>query len=528
MRGKTKKIIALFIAIAMILSPLNLNIAFATDYSVPTIDNVNASSDEVTYGSSVTISTKVTDIYDISSVQLILETPHGEDENHNMTYNAQTGKYQCTIKFNELKYLGCNYYSIKATNINGYSSTHQHDYCDSVCVNDYKAFDSKGYGTIVTDSFFLYDDLTFKVSEKSRQINVNIQALCDSTNSIGIYKETSYSYKKMHSGSFTNNFSKTYTLSKGTYQIVIDNSSYYDVPYKLSILDVTKYPQSGKLVSSVSLKTGKSKTLTLTNIYPSNANCNYINWSTSNSKILKIKGNGQKCSVTAKKAGTAYVYAKLKNGKTYKTKVKVTNPPPKLKYKSRSLYKGDRCKVNLLYTKGKVTYKSSNKKIATVSSKGTIKAKSLGKCTIYAKNKGKTYKLKISVVRQHPDFGAFLYDYDTRNNVFTVKFKNKSNKTLTINSGTFKVEDIDYKSFDRKIKLKKTYKIKPNKTKYIRFKVIGRTTWYDYRDFTLHYKFTFDGKKYIGHVWNEDSVYKCGKYWYATYNDENWYKSWYY
>lgn len=528
MRGKTKKIIALLIALSMVLSPLNLTLAFASDYSAPEIEDVQASSDNVTYGSSVTISAKVTDIYDISSVKLTLKTPNGGVENHNMTYNSQTGKYQCTIAFNELKYLGYNSYGIEATNSKGYASTSDYYYSSSIYVNDYSSFNSKGYGTIVIDSSFLYDELTFKVTEKSRQVNINIQALCNSTNSIKIYKEVSYDEEKIYSDKFIDNFSKTLSLGKGTYRVEIENLSYDDVPFKISISDVTKYPQSGKLVSSTSLKTGKSKTLTLTNIYPSNANCNYISWSTSNSKVLKVKGNSQKCSVTAKKAGTAYVYAKLKNGKTYKTKVKVTNPPPKLKYKSRKLYRGNRCKVNLLYTKGKVTYKSSNKKIATVSSKGTIKAKGLGKCTIYAKNKGKTYKLKVSVVRQQPDFGAFLYDYDTRNNVFVVKFKNNSNRTLTINSGTFKVEDIDYKSYDRKIKLKKSYKIKPNKTKYIRFKVIGRNTWYDYRDFTLHYKFTFDGKKYIGHVWDEDSVYKYGKYWYATYNNESWYKNWYY
>ena len=96
---------------------------------------------------------------------------------------------------------------------------------------------------------------------------------------------------------------------------------------------------------------------------------------------------------------------------------------------------------------------------------------------------------------------------------------------MTITSG-IKVVDIDYKAYDRKVRLKKKVKIKPGKTKYVKFYVKGRTTWYKSEDFTIYYKFRYDGKTYEGHAWDEDSVYKYGKGWYDTYWDENWYQHW--
>ena len=122
----------------------------------------------------------------------------------------------------------------------------------------------------------------------------------------------------------------------------------------------------------------------------------------------------------------------------------------------------------------------------------------------------------MKVVQQDPDFEAYLDEYYTRDNYFTVKFKNLSNKTLTIISGS-KVINQDYKTFDRSVRLKKKVVIKPGKSATVKFFVKGRTTWYDVSDYTLYYKFSFDGKNWEGHVWDEDSVYKVGKKWYNTY-----------
>ena len=244
-----------------------------------------------------------------------------------------------------------------------------------------------------------------------------------------------------------------------------------------------------------------------------------VTYSSSNTNIATVTGNGV---VTARAKGTCNIIATF-YGRTYKSTVTAV---AKLNYTSVELYKGEKFKLKVLGA-GKVKWKSSKKSVVSVSSSGVIKGKKFGKATITAKANGKTYKCKVKVVRALPDFGAYLYDYNTRSNVFKVKFRNLGPKTVTITSG-IKVKDVDYKVFDRKVKLKKKVKIKPGKTKYVKFYVVGKSTWYDYEDFTLYYKFKYDGKTYEGHVWDEDSVFKWGKKgWYSTYDDEDWYNSWY-
>ena len=190
------------------------------------------------------------------------------------------------------------------------------------------------------------------------------------------------------------------------------------------------------------------------------------------------------------------------------------------------MYIGEQFTNVAYHSSGKVKWSSSNKRIATVNSKGVVKAKKVGTCWIKAKIGKKTLKCKIKVVRQNPNFFANLIEYNTRHNYFTVKFKNISNKTLTITSGT-KVEEDHYKSFDRKLRLKKKVKIKPGQTTFVKFYVKGRTTWYKVSDYTLFYKFSFDGKTYTGRTWQGESSYKKGKSWYDTFWDEEYYGDWY-
>lgn len=165
----------------------------------------------------------------------------------------------------------------------------------------------------------------------------------------------------------------------------------------------------------------------------------------------------------------------------------------------------------------------SNKKYVSdyrVEANGNVYAwgKKAGKSTITIKLKnGKKYKTKVVVKPGDPNFQAELYDYKTRDNYFVVKVKNNSSNSVTILRSGGKVEDVDYKSFDRKLKSSKSITVKPGKTKYIRFYVSGRTTWYKYSDFTLFAKFKYEGVTYTWHVWDEDSVYKRGKHWYSTY-----------
>ena len=203
---------------------------------------------------------------------------------------------------------------------------------------------------------------------------------------------------------------------------------------------------------------------------------------------------------------------------------------PRINFNKINIYRGEKRKLeifNVLPT-AKIKWKSKNTKIVTVSKNGKIKGKKLGTTTITAKCNGKTYKCKVTVGYQKPDFFATIYDYDTRNNSFIVSIKNNTNKKLTIQKGTTKVEDFDYKKFDRKIKLSKSVTIKPGKESKVKFKVIGSTTWYKHTDFSLFYWFKFDDKKYYAETEIFYSKYKSGKKWKNTYEDLDAYQSWHY
>ena len=61
----------------------------------------------------------------------------------------------------------------------------------------------------------------------------------------------------------------------------------------------------------------------------------------------------------------------------------------------------------------------------------------------------------------------------------------------------------------------------------IKFKVVGRVTWFDYNDFTLYYNFKLDGKTYRA---KSDSLtiskYKSGSSWVNTYREKEWFVDW--
>ena len=127
-------------------------------------------------------------------------------------------------------------------------------------------------------------------------------------------------------------------------------------------------------------------------------------WKSSNTKVVKVSGNGK---LTAqKKTGKAIVTVKLKSGIEKKITVKVQKGNVKtikitgigknatLKMKQKMTLKP----VRLPFTSmEKITFKSSNNKIATVNSKGVITAKKKGKATITVKAGNKTAKIKVTV-----------------------------------------------------------------------------------------------------------------------------------
>ena len=78
--------------------------------------------------------------------------------------------------------------------------------------------------------------------------------------------------------------------------------------------------------TTLTLDTGKTSTLKAT-VYPSNAANKKCTWSSSNTSVATVDGNGK---VTAKKAGTATITVKTSNGKTATCKVTVNLPTPQI------------------------------------------------------------------------------------------------------------------------------------------------------------------------------------------------------
>lgn len=136
--------------------------------------------------------------------------------------------------------------------------------------------------------------------------------------------------------------------------------------------------------------------------------------------------------------------------------------------------------------------------------------------TIELRN-GKKYKIKAKVTAGAPDFYAHISRYNTRDNYFVVSVTNNRASDLIINRTDAEVIDDDYKRYDRKIRQGSSVTVKPGKTKEIYFYVSGDTTWPNYKDFTLHSTFTYEGKTYKWKVDHSESYFEADGKWYGTF-----------
>ena len=306
----------------------------------------------------------------------------------------------------------------------------------------------------------------------------------------------------------------------GTYYYVFESLGTHSFSIKYQIYSSSAYAKSlkpGK--SKYTVEAGKEKIIKYSTV-PSKGLVLYEDITVDNPDVAEAYWYGlssQELAVFGLKPGTAKITVKLDKGKKVTFTVKVTEAKkPYFDYKNYYLYTGE--KINNWFYGGKtVTWSSGNKKIATVDKSGNVTEKTVGKTKITAKTNGKSYSYNLIVQRREPNFAAKVTAYYTRDNYFTVKIRNLGARPLTIKSG-IKVENVDYKSFDRNVRLKKAVTIPKGKTKTVRFYVKGTNTWYDYADYTLFYKFVYDGKEYEGHVWYDDSVFKKpDKKWYTTY-----------
>lgn len=121
--------------------------------------------------------------------------------------------------------------------------------------------------------------------------------------------------------------------------------------------------------------------------------------------------------------------------------------------------------ISIKNNSGTVKWSLSNAKIAKIHREGnsvSIYPKKLGTCYVMAKCNGKTLKCKVRIKgREKLYAGGTLTSYNTRNNTFTMKFKNCSSKKITVLSNNLIAVDSDYSSFDRQLKISKTISIKP-------------------------------------------------------------------
>ena len=277
------------------------------------------------------------------------------------------------------------------------------------------------------------------------------------------------------------------------------------------------FTENTSLPKSAALKVEETKKITLSDLKDTLAD---TKWTLSDKTVAKFTVVYPN-SVTVKglKKGVCTLKAKLENGKEYTCQIKVNNCSPKLNATKLNIPYGSAKQLSLKYTKAKIKWSTSNKKIAVVNSKGKVTAKATGNCVIAAKCGGKTYKCNVKVYKMWTDFTAALTGYSTRDNYFTVKIKNYGTRSMKIyNKGAYCM-DANYKSFDRKLRLPKNKDIilKPGESKNVKFIVKGSTTWWNYHDFTVRYYFYYNGQKYLGSVWDEDSAFKRGKSWYNTY-----------
>ncbi len=119
-----------------------------------------------------------------------------------------------------------------------------------------------------------------------------------------------------------------------------------------------------------------------------------VSWSSSNTKIAAVDAKGK---VTAKKAGSATITAKIKDTKVKATcKVTVKNVAPKkvtLSDEKATLYVGQSKKLEATVTPAnatnkKLTWSSDNTSVATVSTAGNIIGRKAGTATITVKVSG--------------------------------------------------------------------------------------------------------------------------------------------
>lgn len=145
--------------------------------------------------------------------------------------------------------------------------------------------------------------------------------------------------------------------------------------------------------------TGKSCMLQMINIDKGAK----VKWSASNKKVISVKADGTRCTVTGKKKGTATVTA-LYYGEKYTAKITVV-PSVNLSENSMSLTRGESFTLTLQGGSSKAVWKASNKNVKLSKENASayrVTGVKAGTSTVSVKFGGKNYKCKVTVKNPAP------------------------------------------------------------------------------------------------------------------------------
>ena len=296
---------------------------------------------------------------------------------------------------------------------------------------------------------------TVSLTAKQPQRTIALKWSLSTKGKTGNTVKVKSSNSKVVSVKKTSEKSATLTVKKaGTATITVYANNKVKDTLKITVLQkVTKITPKSQYVF---VTKGKSVQLK-SSVYPSKASNKKLTYSSSKKSVATVSASGK---VTGKKAGTATITIKAKDGSGVYTKVYVTVGTSKTKVTKvtattakTSLYVGETTAISSKVTPSKATnkkvhYTSSNTNVATVSSKGVITAKAPGTATIkvIANDGSKKYaKITVTVQQQVTSISlnpssvvlcsASGYDHPTQAQISAVAYPaNAANRGVVLTS----------------------------------------------------------------------------------------------
>ncbi len=252
--------------------------------------------------------------------------------------------------------------------------------------------------------------ITLSVTNAKMRVgkNLNLKSRMTITPSNATNKNVTWTSSNPNVASVTSNGLVT-TKAVGTAVITVKSNNGKTATCKITVTGGT-VEVTGISLSTTSAKMNVGKTLNLKSgmtITPSNATNKTVTWSSSNSGIAVVNGEGV---VTAKAVGTVTITAKTNNGKTATCKITVTNSPIEVtgvSFKNKSIKmnvgKTLNLKSNVVITPSNatnktITWSSSNPSVVQVTNDGVVSAKAIGTAIITVRTtNGKTATTTITV-----------------------------------------------------------------------------------------------------------------------------------